>query len=300
MVWRRAGAAASKQQEEPEEVKVEEQPMEGQEEGSKKRSRPWERFDEDGNKIKPKKVPGAKNKRARKLVQPRNALQCLNELAKGYEFECIQEGGGGKEFGMSVTVNDNTFTGYGLSKQIAKMTAAEAALASFVKAPVPKKEKGEEGENVEQEEDKTPWAVIASFAMYKLFSDWKDGNYGPRNTPSITSNKSFDLRDYLATKGHKNQSASDPSVNNRPAKKVPDNAAEMNPIQLLHQMRPGTVFTTDKTMLEGNKPHFTVSAEIEGQQFTGEASLVKKAKLQLALNANQELFGVKSTFEIPA
>merc|ERR1719283_808838 len=146
MVLRRAGAAASKQEkaqkeEEPKEDKAEEQPMEGQEEGSKKRPRPWEKFDEDGNKIKPKKKPGAKNKRARKLVQPRNALQCLNELAKGSEFECIQEGGGGNEYGMSVVVNGNTFTGYGLSKQAARMTAAEAALASFVAAPVPKKKK---------------------------------------------------------------------------------------------------------------------------------------------------------------
>lgn len=272
--------------------------MEQQEEQTGvKRPRPWEKVDADGNKIKRKKVPGAKNKKARKLVQPRNAVQCLNELAKGSVYETIQEGGGGKEHGVSVVVNDNTYTGYGTSKQIARQTAAEAALASFVKAPVINSEKDENS----TEEDKTPWAVIASFAMYKLFNDWKDGHYGPSH-PNIPTHKSFDLRDYLSQKGHVNQFAGGPQmgVSNKPAKKVPDNAAEMNPIQLLHQMRPGIEYNSDKTMLEGNKPHFTVSAEIDGQLFQGEASMIKKAKLQLALNAVTELFGVESTFEIPA
>ena len=29
-----------------------------------------------------------------------------------------------------------------------------------------------------KEEDVTPWASLASFAIYKLFNEWKDGHIG--------------------------------------------------------------------------------------------------------------------------
>ncbi|KAK7071601.1 hypothetical protein SK128_002551, partial [Halocaridina rubra] len=66
-----------------------------------------------------------------------------------------------------------------------------------------------------------------------------------------------------------------------PAKQVPDNAAAMHPVMVLHQMRPGlqyviTQFTKD------NKAALTVTCEIDGQNFEGEGPNVKKAKFQLA------------------
>jgi len=62
------------------------------------RKRPWEKVDADGNKIKRKKVPGAKNIRIRKYVQPRNALSCLNELCPGAVFN-TEEQGAGQQYG---------------------------------------------------------------------------------------------------------------------------------------------------------------------------------------------------------
>merc|ERR1712198_712663 len=178
--------------------KKEPEPME-QEPSSK---RPWERFDEDGNKIKRKKVPGAKNLRLRKHVQPRNAVMCLNELVPGAVYETEQEGGAGKPFVMSLTVEGVTYTGSGPSKTIARQNAAEAALVSFVKPPVPKSKDGEDNDH---EEDKTPWATLASFAMYKLFTDWKDGRIGI-DAPQPTSGAGpVDMREYLAVKGHINE-----------------------------------------------------------------------------------------------
>lgn len=68
-------------------------------------------------------------------------------------------------------VDGQKYRGFGSSKQLAKQAAAEAALISFVKPPVTT---GMEG----VEEDKTPWATLASFAIYKLFNDWREGRVG--------------------------------------------------------------------------------------------------------------------------
>lgn len=299
------------------------------------RKRPWEKVDAEGNKIKRKKVPGAKNIRIRKHVQPKNALSCLNELVPKVVYNTEQEGGVGQQFGVSVTFDGNTFSGYGPTKQIAKQNAAEAALVSFVKPPVPKAGPGEENEMVE---DKTPWATLASFAMYKLFNDWKDGRIGtgnpglspqafpgvsPQNlqgyfnqmvggpakiTASQTNSASSNaISQYLGTpvaggikspESAKN-AASTPFVA-RPAKQVPDNAAAMHPTMILHQMRPNIEYNTNKTTAEDNKPYFYVTVDIDGQQFTGEGPNLKKAKFNLARDAIYALFGVESCFEMPA
>ena len=53
----------------------------------------------------------------------------------------------------------------------AKHAAAESALMSFVKPPLSKHEKG-------TEEDNSAWKAIASFAVFKLFTGWKEGKVG--------------------------------------------------------------------------------------------------------------------------
>jgi len=288
--------------------------------------RPWSKVDADGKVIKRKKVPGAKNIRIRKYVTPRNALSCLNELVPGVVFN-TEEGGVGQQYGVSVTLEDNTYHGYGPSKQIAKQNAAEAALVSFVKPPVPKTGPGEENEKME---DKTPWAALAAFAMYKLFNDWKEGRIGTQaqaGGAALPTNPSFDLRNHLTRK--MNATAPSAEMNDaitahlgtpaaagakvaevggkgnapaamKPAAKVPDNAASVHPVMVLHQMRPGIQYTTNKTTGDDNMPYFYASVNIDGQEFTGEGSSLKKAKFFLARDAIYALFGVESVFENPA
>jgi len=307
----RRGAAAKQQVQ----MQVQE-PMEV----SKKR--PWEKVDADGKVIKRKKVPGAKNIRIRKHVQPRNALSCLNELVPGVTFNTEQEGGVGQQYGVSVIVEDNTFHGYGSSKQIAKQNAAEAALVSFVKPPVPKAGPGEINEKAE---DKTPWAALAAFAMYKLFNDWKEGRIGTQGgAGGLPTNPSFDLRNHLNRKvmagtapsaemnealtahlgtpaagGAKAAEAGKPNAPGamKPASKIPDNAASVHPVMVLHQMRPGIQYITNKTTGDDNMPYFYVSVNVDGQEFTGEGSSLKKAKFFLARDAIYALYAVESVFE---
>ena len=57
-----------------------------------------------GVKVKRKKVPGAKNLKIRRYVQPKNAVMCLNELRPGVSYITEQEGGVGQPFCISVEV----------------------------------------------------------------------------------------------------------------------------------------------------------------------------------------------------
>lgn len=57
-------------------------------------------------KMKRKKVPGAKNLKIRRYVQPKNAVMCLNELRPGVTYTTEQEGGVGQPFCISVEISN--------------------------------------------------------------------------------------------------------------------------------------------------------------------------------------------------
>merc|ERR550519_2023203 len=69
------------------------------------RKRPWEKGTAGSKiKMKKKKVPGAKNLKIRRYVQPKNAVMCLNELKPGVAYTTEQEGGVGQPFCISVEI----------------------------------------------------------------------------------------------------------------------------------------------------------------------------------------------------
>ncbi|XP_069950832.1 double-stranded RNA-specific editase 1 isoform X4 [Cherax quadricarinatus] len=292
------------------------------------RKRPWEKL--GGVKIKRKKVPGAKNLKIRKYVQPKNAVMCLNELRPGVVYTTEQEGGVGQPFCISVEVSNGIdsqkYRGFGSSKQLAKQAAAEAALISFVKPPITS------NSSESPEEDKTPWATLASFAIYKLFNDWREGRVGmcppPPAQPYGAAVPPAFLNQSEGTNAVKEEfpqaaafteaicahlggrAPNTPATDGRPdtaeplkvpnpAKQVPENAGAMHPVMVLHQMKPGVQYTVSQTMHD-SKPFFSVTADIDGKVFTGEGPNVKKAKFFLAKEAVLGLFGIASTFESPA
>lgn len=313
-----------------------EMPMEGEEKETRKR--PWEKL--GGVKVKRKKVPGAKNLKIRRYVQPKNAVMCLNELQPGVVYTTEQEGGVSQPFCVSVEVlgaqeaDNQKYRGFGTSKQLAKQAAAEAALISFVKPPVVSANAKEA-----KEEDKTPWATLASFAIYKLFNDWRDGRvgmcppppsqpYGTAVPPGFTS--------FLASAAEKEEAANAVAFTEaiaahlggraphggavtgsvpgapdttkeplgeakvpKPAKQVPENAAAMHPVMVLHQMKPGLQYNISQLNKDG-KIYFAVTCDIDGSNYIGEGSNVKKAKFNLAKSAISGLYGVDSIFEPPA
>ncbi|XP_076036330.1 uncharacterized protein LOC143022157 isoform X3 [Oratosquilla oratoria] len=82
-----------------------------------------------------------------------------------------------------------------------------------------------------------------------------------------------------------------------PAKQIPDNAAEMHPVTVLHQMHPGLTYTNEK-ITKDNKPYVIISASINDEKFSGEGPNMKKAKLELAKKAIKCLYGIQSTFTL--
>ena len=83
-------------------------------------------------------------------------------------------------------VDGQKFRGYGTSKSLAKQAAAEAALLHLTKTtlspelvPLPR--------SAMSEDDKVPWATLASFAMFKLFHSWQDASTTPAIIPPASS-----------------------------------------------------------------------------------------------------------------
>ncbi|XP_076036429.1 double-stranded RNA-specific editase 1-like [Oratosquilla oratoria] len=265
-----------------------------------RKRKPWEK--PDGTKMKRKKVPGAKNLKIRRYVKPKNAAVCLNELVPGLVYETELDGSVHNPFCVAVEVEGQTYRGYGSSRQLAKQAAAEAALISFVKPPT-----------AAGSEEETPWATLASFAIYKLFFDWREGRLGSGDKAPVT-NVSEALSAHLEEKivipptpggvpaaqvEEEKATASQAKKIPKPAKQIPDNASAMHPVSVLHQMNPGLTYNMEKTTKE-NKPHFVLSTVINEETFTGEGSSAKKAKFALAKDAMKWLYGIESTFEAPA
>ncbi|KAK8728813.1 hypothetical protein OTU49_008949 [Cherax quadricarinatus] len=262
---------------------------------------------------------------------------CLNELRPGVTYTTEQEGGVTQPFCISVEVSNGVdsqkYRGFGSSKQLARQAAAEAALISFVKPPVTS------NSSESQEEDKTPWATLASFAIYKLFNDWREGRVGtcpppaqPFGTAVPPGFQAF-LNQSMGTNAAKDGSAqaaafteaicahlggrtphapvtdikvdTNVSAQSAEAVKVPNPAKQVP--ENAGSMHPVTVLHQMKPGLQytvnrtiiENKPFFTVTANIDGKMFTGEGPNVKKAKFFLAKEAILGLYGVDSTFEPP-
>lgn len=57
-----------------------------------------------------------------------------------------------------------------------------------------------------------------------------------------------------------------------PAKQVPENAATMHPVMVLHQMKPTVQYNVSQAIKDA-KPFFTVTTDIDGKEFTGEGKI---------------------------
>lgn len=84
----------------------------------------------------------------------------------------------------------------------------------------------------------------------------------------------------------------------KPAKKLPDNAHEMNPIMLLNQMRPGSYY--EEVCKSGNPPNvkFTFRCVVDGQNFSGTGTSKKVARKHAAYAACQAVLEIKYSQEV--
>ncbi|XP_018322181.1 double-stranded RNA-specific editase 1 [Agrilus planipennis] len=251
-------------------------------------------------KISKKERLRRRNLRLRKILQPKNALMVLNELAGNVVYNMTEIVGGLEPplCKASVLVDGIEHVGVGKSKVMAKQNAAECAIKHLVlsklradAANVVKVMKVEEsstnnststGENVPSttttmdttEEGNTntetdvSWSHVASYALHKLLTAWDEGDNLTERIAQATASIPPMVPPPVTGPDGVWKPMSGP-VEKRPAKKLPENAALMNPVMLLNQMRPNAVY--EEVTKTGTPPHvmFTIKCTTDNQSFFG-------------------------------
>lgn len=257
---------------------------------------------ENGAKPKPHWMKGKiskaekvkrRNRRLKKILQPKNALMIINEIVGNVTYDVSEEqtpfnlgGVGSVGFKATVAVDGQVHEGCGKNKLAAKTAAAESAIKHLVLTKLSQPETKEavdndgdekmEPEESQQEED-VSYCHLASFALFKLFSTWDEGGKILSRSTSQTN---------LASE------IKSPSEL-RPSKKMPESPELMNPVMLLNQMYPGAVY--EEVCKTGVPPKvvFTMKCSINGQSFIGNGSNKKAARKDAAFQACKVLLQVQ-------
>jgi len=274
--------------------------------------------------VKQRPIPNAikkkrSNFRLRKMLVPKAPLCVLNEMVGQpnqvqYTFVDTHPGAVAQAnahmrpgmpkmelFTAQCTLDGEVFAGTGPSKQIAKNIAAEHAIQHFfMKKFEESKSKDqkdpETGEPLKpnQMEDETPWAQLASLALFKLFNDWQAQGYSvPLELWKAPSGESGSgAAAAAAPAGQAGAEAEGEKKPQQPAKKMPDNPTDRHPVQLLNELRGGVSYSL--VAESGTPPNmtFTFGTQIDGQTFTGEGKNKKDAKKNCAVNVLKVIYEV--------
>ncbi|XP_060803258.1 uncharacterized protein LOC106142326 isoform X2 [Amyelois transitella] len=262
------------------------------------------------------KIPGMKkiskrerrrrqNNQLRRLIAPKNALMVLNEwmlseqIANNFKVEPAPTTGYYKNsnknsFCADLTLDGQTYKGYGENKLAARNAAAEQAIRDLIIKRLARASSDGNSDGVEgtDSEESLPMIQIASFALHKLFSEWEyEGHKVPQIRP-LSISQSSDAE----TEAPAPSSAAPrppPAKKPKEPKELPLNAPAMHPAMLLGYMRPNVEYR--ELQVEGDRPQnmvFTVGVEVEGSTFVGKASNKKEARKAAARAACSALFGV--------
>ncbi|VVD04664.1 uncharacterized protein LOC126968985 [Leptidea sinapis] len=240
-----------------------------------------------------------RNQRLRRQITPKSALMVLNEMKQGeqitnlFKVTPVQMNHFGKliqqNYEAECTIDGVTYKGYGDTKSAARNNAAEQAVRDLVikcmeraKEPAPN-ETAATDESMEQDEDTgLPMAQLASYALFKLFSEWEQGGYKVplMRTPGSAGSESDGTVSVAPGAGPKER-------------QLPPKALEMHPCMLLTYMRPHQVYR--ELQVEGRGPPnltFTVGVDVDGHTFTGKAGNKKEARRRAAIAACKVLFDI--------
>lgn len=134
------------------------------------------------------------NRRLFRMLTPRNAIAALNELhGQGITESTIVPTLDG-QFEAEITINNVRFVGIGKTKMHAKNAASEKALRDLMiqklqqeACAAASKPQSAEGINSDGGDD-VPMMQLASFALYKLFSEWEAAGF---EVPMLKPNVRF-------------------------------------------------------------------------------------------------------------
>jgi len=286
---------------------------EANEEGTEEK-KPWiKRTKEGGIKKVPKEVQKRRrNFRLKKMLTPKAPIMILHELlgqtSVQYElFEPTAKPMPGL-FTAKTTYDDQTFSGMGPSKSIAKNVCAEQVLQYITTKSCAGKEPAKEEEEDEGDQENgggpkkgprhdletdTPWVSLASLALYKLFNDWQAQGYvippGMIKGSQCHLAEASNGGDAAGTAVAKPKKVAVPKAD----KTLPENAHEKHPVQLLNEMMGPMVYT--ETGQEGLPPNciFNLSVTVNGETYEGQGKSKKEAKKMAAMSAVAAIYNIQ-------
>ncbi|XP_026761752.2 uncharacterized protein LOC113520578 isoform X2 [Galleria mellonella] len=251
------------------------------------------------------------NEHLRRLLVPKNALMVLNEMmlqeqmnngAKEHAAHLMQfkvepadnnpyfKSQNKQNFCADLTLEGQTYKGYGENKMMARNAAAEQAIRDLIIKRLAKacNDTNSEGSQNGDEEETLPMIQIASFALHKLFLEWE---YAGHKVPQLRPPSISVSEPEPETEASR---AAGAAAAVKPPKVLPLNAAAMHPCMLLTYMRPHLEYR--ELAVEGDRPQnmlFTLGVDIDGATYVGKASNKKEARKAAARAACQALFNVK-------
>jgi len=315
---------------------TEEMKLEGAEEGGAEKKKPsWlNRSKEGGIKKLPKEVVRRRrNFRLKKMLTPKAPIMVLNELLG--QTKVIYEVSEPTPqvirtqpalYTARTEYDNQTFTGLGPRKEIAKNICAEQVL-QYITTKSCLGAKEEDGDDEEMDgnqengdkskrpemESETPWVSLASLALFKLFNDWQAQGYqlppgifrgqtGSGNT-MVNPNAAAISAKLAAAGGRAAVNASQPPQaaavpkQKKPAapkgeKSLPENPQTKHPVQLLNEMSGPLVY--EQTGQTGVPPNciFTMAVTVHGTTYSGQGKSKKEAKKAAAISAVAEIYHV--------
>ncbi|XP_061396888.1 double-stranded RNA-specific editase 1 [Musca vetustissima] len=243
------------------------------------------------------------NRRLRKTLVPKNALMALNEL-KGVsvgDFVINSNPNGG--FIALVTCNNNQYEGRGISKTAAKNSACEKALRDYIIAKMRQRPRkisngsnnpnamdtsdadGNDPAAADETED-VPMVNLASFAIYKLFSEWESEGFVIPEMHPASAGGGGNISDNESMSGGAVKEPKKPPIRTE----LPPNWEAMHPASLLCFMRPGVTYQDKGT--SGEKPNImtTLAITVDNQEFEASGRSKKIARRNVAAIACNTLF----------
>lgn len=253
-----------------------------------------DKIKEGGVKKKiPKSIQKKRNNyRLRKMVAPKAPLTVLNELLGTQDpvtYTFMDTDGVSPNmphmFTALATVYGEKYQGMGPSKAIAKNICAEQVIQAIVaKKCQEKRESMETGDENEKPklEDETPWASLASLALFKLFNDWQAQGY------VLPQDLNKAAPPTVKVEGIKKEEK-------RPAKvkEVPENPTSKHPVQLLNELNGPIEFELSGEA--GELPHgkvFTMSCTVQEKAYSGNGKNKKDAKKAAAVAVLADIYQI--------
>uniref|UniRef100_W8BCT8 Double-stranded RNA-specific editase 1 n=1 Tax=Ceratitis capitata TaxID=7213 RepID=W8BCT8_CERCA len=276
-------------------------------------------------RAKEKKI--RQNRQLRKTLIPKNALMALNEVVGLTISEFIITSSTGGGFVAVVSVNDKQYEGKGNSKMAAKNNASEKALRDYVLEKMREKprlrkistnndealdtsdmqpnneEPSENGDDGQQDNvsnsgatpafDDVPMVNLASFAIYKLFTEWENEGYA---VPELRV-----AHPIQPGSGTDTETSPQPKIPKAPPvrSELPHNWETIHPSTLLCMMRPGLQYRELGTMGDAPNVLQRMGVTVDDVNYESSGRSKKTARRNVAVCVLNELFGTNFTKEEP-